>query len=61
VHHVKVERRHTIVASDEVLARIAALAAQAGLDPRLLPPAIDATCKDITPKPEAAGHEQDDE
>lgn len=59
IHHVKVERRTVVVATEEVLARIAELATQAGLDPRLLPPTIDGTCKDITP--ETADHEHDDQ
>jgi hypothetical protein len=61
-HHVKVEHRRTVVvATEEVLARIAALAAQAGLDPRLLPPTIDGICEEISPYLEPADHEHDDE
>lgn len=50
-HRVEVEHehRHRLVSPEKVLERICELAAIAGVDPKLLPPTIDATCKDVTP------------
>jgi phage terminase small subunit len=49
-HHVQVDHshRHSVEATPAVLARIAALAEAAGLNPKALPPTIDATAEEIT-------------
>jgi hypothetical protein len=53
VHRVEVEHKgRVIVATEEVLARIAQLATKAGLEPASLPPLIEGTCTEITDEEE---------
>jgi phage terminase small subunit len=48
VHHVRSEQRHVVVASEEVLARIRAIAGAVGLDADAMPAIIEADYQDIT-------------
>jgi hypothetical protein len=50
MHRVMVDHKHKheIVATEKVLGRIRELALMVGLDPQVLPPTIDGTCKDVT-------------